>query len=426
MFTVLLMTSHVSFADSVLNGLAKYEALGTTKYVAALYLTETTQRADSILRADAPTRMVIRITASKITPRRFLSTWVANLSVNTSNQEMAENIEHLSKFNALLQNPLYRGDLIEFHYTPEQKLNVSINDTLLGNISSRQFSQMLLRTWVGDVPVSSTFRSQLLAGGNYDRTTNTLFTSYTPGPSRIEQVKLWLSDSTDKDTSRPEAPSDTEQRKSAAVASSSELIVHDRQPTNISQVATDSPLPNTRNTAQVVAISPGEKRNRENTAPNLPADDQSLLQSSVPKSSEKSAASNQTTLNELQNDELDHKQQKPESTDENTDENAALSEAELIVFEQYYRAARAQIVKYKTMPRKAFQRRAEGELRLEITVNRAGNVTYTRVIEPSQHEMFQKQALDAVAKASPLPAIPNEIAGETLTFTLAMRYELPR
>jgi protein TonB len=82
------------------------------------------------------------------------------------------------------------------------------------------------------------------------------------------------------------------------------------------------------------------------------------------------------------------------------------------------------ISKYKQYPRVAQIRGWEGQVDLEIEIDSNGNVLATRILQSSGHEILDKQALEMVKKASPLPPPPDALRGRTFTVFVPIPFRL--
>lgn len=82
------------------------------------------------------------------------------------------------------------------------------------------------------------------------------------------------------------------------------------------------------------------------------------------------------------------------------------------------------ISKYKEYPRVAQIRGWEGQVDLEIEIDSNGNVLATRILQSSGREILDKQALEMVKKASPLPPPPDALRGRTFTVFVPIPFRL--
>lgn len=80
--------------------------------------------------------------------------------------------------------------------------------------------------------------------------------------------------------------------------------------------------------------------------------------------------------------------------------------------------------RYKRYPRAAQRRAQEGMPYVTIRIDRQGSIVSSELQRGSGHEALDRAALETVERASPVPPLPPEIAGETLLVTVPMRFTL--
>ncbi|RTZ14621.1 energy transducer TonB [Vibrio aquaticus] len=77
---------------------------------------------------------------------------------------------------------------------------------------------------------------------------------------------------------------------------------------------------------------------------------------------------------------------------------------------------------HKQYPRRAKRLRKQGVPLITFTMDRAGEVLGVELVRSSGTESLDKEALDLVFRAVPLPTPPKEVDGETLTWTVPVRF----
>ena len=83
-----------------------------------------------------------------------------------------------------------------------------------------------------------------------------------------------------------------------------------------------------------------------------------------------------------------------------------------------------EFAKHKQYPRVAQMRGWQGTTRIELQIDAAGNVTTSRIAESSGYEMLDKQAMEMVRKASPLPLPPEALHGREFTIVVPVAFKL--
>lgn len=83
-----------------------------------------------------------------------------------------------------------------------------------------------------------------------------------------------------------------------------------------------------------------------------------------------------------------------------------------------------EFAKHKQYPRVAQLRGWQGTARIELQIDAQGNVTSTRIADSSGFELLDKQALEMVRKASPLPLPPEALRGKDFTIVVPVSFKL--
>lgn len=83
-----------------------------------------------------------------------------------------------------------------------------------------------------------------------------------------------------------------------------------------------------------------------------------------------------------------------------------------------------EFAKHKQYPRIAQMRGWQGTVRVKLEVDASGAVTSSTISESSGHEALDKQALEMVKKASPLPSPPETLRGRPFTVTVPVLFRL--
>ncbi|NOI78804.1 energy transducer TonB [Vibrio coralliilyticus] len=77
---------------------------------------------------------------------------------------------------------------------------------------------------------------------------------------------------------------------------------------------------------------------------------------------------------------------------------------------------------HKQYPRRAKRMRKQGVPLITFTMDRAGQVLGVKLVRSSGTESLDKEAVDLVYRAIPLPLPPDEVSGATLTWTVPVRF----
>jgi protein TonB len=83
-----------------------------------------------------------------------------------------------------------------------------------------------------------------------------------------------------------------------------------------------------------------------------------------------------------------------------------------------------EFAKHKQYPRMAQMRGWQGTAKVELHVDANGSVTSSSISESSGFEILDKQALEMVRKATPLPQPPEALRGREFTIIVPVAFRL--
>ena len=372
----LLCIASMTLAVEQLNGLSSHTELKKEKFIAALYVTTLTRDAEVALKKSAPMHMEIRILAPKLSKRRFNRMWIEGMAINSSGSTLTKQADNMVKFTRFFKNRLIAGDIIELRNTADEGTLVVLNDVELGNINNPDFFYLLLRTWIGKVPLSSNFRAEILAGGDIDSDLQDRFAGISPSDQRRQQISAWL------------AP---KKRDAVAIAATTAIV-------STATISATVPEPESFGTDPKIAAP-------EIAAPTL-------------------AFNPQTEASETAST-LTAETDKSESEGESQEDNGEVLTAESLLARQLYISTMLRhAYGYIKYPRKAVQSGREGSVRLSVMVDREGIVKSILPIEESEYKSLNKAARKAIEKASPFPTMPVSIKGDDFEFSMPIVFRL--
>jgi periplasmic protein TonB len=384
----LLMLCHITRAEPMLNGIGVHQELGREVFIGALYSESLSNDADTLMNNVQPMHMELKIVAPDgLTTRRFSRMWIEGMAVNSKADVLTAQADNMVKFDGLFKGRFLKDDFISFTNNPGKGVDIAVNDVLLGNIKDNAFFSMLLSTWIGKIPLSSDYRDSLLKVGDVDAGLRGRFSTIAPTAARTAEVKAWTGPQVDvKETKTAEASSS----KSSANAKVDAVVIAKTDlpkldvPT-IDKPALDIPVPVTQveKTAPAVATNAAAK----------------------PATATVAAA---------------------KVEDEDEEEGPALT-AQSLLARQFYVSDAIKKIRSKTKyPQRALDRDQEGSVRVAIVIDREGTVLNTNILETSKFDLLNKEAIEAIKRSAPFPALPAEIAGSRFEFTVPMRWTLPK
>jgi len=362
-------------AEPMLNGMAVHIDLGKEQFIGALYSTTLGDNPDKLLATPQPMRMELKIVAPEgVTTRRFSRWWIEGMAINNSPALLTEQADNMVKFDGLFKGRFMPNDTITFAYEPSKGVNISINDVLLGNINNDKFFGMLLRTWIGKVPLSSDYKDDILKAGNVNAALKARFDKIKPSKERTNEVAGW---SKIKSAAELAAEKEKEAAKTASAQSSSV----DNTKLIAAQKAEQAKADAAKAEAARLAVS------TKTPTASVPAP----------------AASN------------------------DDDSDAPVLTAQNLLARQFYVSDNLKKINASVRyPKKALERGQTGSVRVAVTINRQGNIVSTSILQASEVESLNEAALEAINKVAPFPAIPDAIAGATFEFTAPIRFILQK
>jgi len=366
-FLLVCISSFCLAAEPMLNGIAVHTDLGKEQFIGALYSNPLSDNADTLLASNQAMRMELKIVAPDgVATRRFSRWWIEGMAINNAPALLTEQADNMVKFDGLFKGRFLQNDVIVFSYEPNKGVNVSVNDVMLGNIASDKFFFMLMRTWVGRVPLSSDYKDNILKVGNVSADLKARFEHIKPTKERSAEIAAW---SKIKSPAELAAEKEKENVKSSAQASSAD-------------------------SAKQLAALKAE-------AAKVEAAKAAAAQKSV------SSVAAVTPNNE-------------------EDEKPALTAQTLLARQFYVSDLLKKIFSSTRYPKKALDKNLEGNVRISVVINRQGNVISTSLLQSSGVDILDEAALEAVNKAAPYPATPDAVSGATFEFTAPLKFILPK
>lgn len=372
----LVIICHVVRAEPMLNGVGVHQELGREVFIGALFSESLSNDASALLRNPQPMRMELKIVATEgMTARRFSRMWIEGLAVNSKADALMAQADNTVIFDAMFKGRLLKDDHVIITNTPGKGVSVSLNTIEIGTISDDKFFSMLLATWIGNVPLSSDYRDSLLKVGDVDAGLRGRFSSTKPTAGRIAEVSAWGTNKVDVE------PKQLADNKAESPAVSKPDVPKLSAPT-IDKPKLEIPVP----VAQINSSSEAS--------------------SSIAPAVTVAAVAT------------------PEAEDE--EEGPALT-AQTLLARQFYVSDAIKKIRTKTKyPARALERRHAGSVRVAVVIDRQGNIIGTNILESNQYELLNKEALEAIKRSAPFPALPADIVGSRFEFTVPMRWALPK
>lgn len=91
---------------------------------------------------------------------------------------------------------------------------------------------------------------------------------------------------------------------------------------------------------------------------------------------------------------------------------------------RYIAAVMHELYKHKKYPRELKKAKVEGTVVVQFTIDRGGRLLASSVEQGSGHAALDRAALDMLARAAPLPAIPESMDRSELALAIPVEYSL--
>lgn len=173
-----------------LNGSAIYKDLGKEQFVAGLFVDTLQNNANTIQLEDSPKRMEVRM-LNNYSKRRWLNLWMQSISINNDRESFSGSAQEVIDIMQAPKSAPQKGDIIEYLYHPKQGTSMRFNGTELVSNYPKNVFNILLRTWIGPIPPSTTFKHQLLGLEPADQA-ESLLNSIEPTKRRIALAASWM------------------------------------------------------------------------------------------------------------------------------------------------------------------------------------------------------------------------------------------
>jgi len=417
-----------------LNGIAEFNRLRTTFYIAALYTDTLKSQPKTLLDSQSPSRMEIRIVTEKWRSRSFSSYILGQIAINNSDIDLSKYTNEKGALQKVAQlakdEPLTSGDTIAIEFNGEST-SISFNDQGIAREPGKKLFNAFLRLWIGKRPPSRQFREDILQLADQGLIGDTidLFLLLSPKPERLSFAKalpntlsnyqaLATVHSADNNA-LANSGDDTQilQAEAAALAASSaakaaELAQAEAEKLAAVKIAALKASENLAKTeqdkskvaqqAQQIAQQKAEAEKAKQEALRLKKLEQQAEQERKQKAAELA------------------KQRKAREQQQNAEQQKALLAKKKAEFD-YKSHLRTQVYKHVEYPARAYELGQEGTVVINVTINPKGKVQQSVVHATSNYKALDKAALKA-AKRIKAPAFTEDMSQEDLNFLMRVAF----
>ncbi len=361
-----------------LQGAAVYQRLNNDVYIASIHSGNSDSQA--WLNSRAPLTLEMHILAESLSPRRFSRLWNEGLAINLSQRQMNEQVDELTRFMYVLKDNLVEGDRLSIsNETGETR--VTVNGVELLMIEKPGMVQSLLKAWIGKYPRSQQFKERLINMSGSDRSAmKKRLTGAQWQPERVAVIESWK-----KPKKKKAAPVNTA-----------------KEPAPVSAPAVAS----TVSVAPSVVVSEAP----EATLPEAPTSE--TIQQEGPSAEELEAQ--RLAAEALARAAAEEAERERQEQMRRVEQQLAES--------AYYRNVLSVANGNVKYPRSALKRQLQGVTRINMVLDREGNLTAAQISETSEHPVLDKAALKAAQSAAPYPPLPKVLDGNEFEFDVPFRF----
>ena len=154
----------VSTEDGVslqLNGAGTRTKFFVTVYVGALYTASPVREAEAAITAAGPKRVTLSFVHDRVSREKITAAWREGIEANVSAAEFAALGERLSRFNSGFED-MRTGDTIQLDFPTTGGVHVTVKGQDKGTVEGEDFSQALLRVWLGEHPADRGLKAAML------------------------------------------------------------------------------------------------------------------------------------------------------------------------------------------------------------------------------------------------------------------------
>ena len=152
-------TAQVGGETLTLNGMGLRKKAVIKVYVAGLYLTEKSNDASAILKADSARRTAMEFRFG-VGAEKMCDAWKEGLEANTANPsaELEGKFDQLCEYQADMD----KGQMMVYTYVPGKGTEVEMEGDVKGTIEGKDFADALFACWIGPKPPNAAFKKGLL------------------------------------------------------------------------------------------------------------------------------------------------------------------------------------------------------------------------------------------------------------------------
>lgn len=149
-------------AQLILNGAGIRSKLFFKIYIAGLYLENPATDTEAVLADKGQKRMVMHFLYDEVGKEKLVDAWTDGFAGNLSEEKRTALAPKIRQFNEMFST-VKKGDTIVLDYLPGVGTTVTVAGEQKGVIDGKEFSDALFLIWLGEKPVTSDLKKDLLS-----------------------------------------------------------------------------------------------------------------------------------------------------------------------------------------------------------------------------------------------------------------------
>jgi len=155
-------------AELKLNGASMRILYGVVDtYIGKLYVENPVTDADELIAANEYKRMVFQVVMKRISGRRIAKAMYEALQLNVTPEEAIDLEARLQELVSMFDSSLKKGEESYMEWVPDKGTRVVLSGEVKGIIPGKDLYDAMLKIWIGENPVGSTFKKQVLGLEEY-------------------------------------------------------------------------------------------------------------------------------------------------------------------------------------------------------------------------------------------------------------------
>lgn len=388
---VALLFSCTARAELILNGSTIYSDLGRDQFVAALY-TETAHSNPQIIQTmDSEKRMEVRM-LNNYSKRRWINLWMQSISINNSRENFSDSAEELIALMQVAKSAPKKGDVLEYLFSPQSGTSMRFNGSeLISDLSGEVFG-LLLRTWIGAIPPSTSFKEELL-GKQRNPKARDLLESLSPDKQRVALAASWILPAPAKTVAKPATAAKVAPKITA-------IPTPETKPIQTAEIK-EQPVDTSKPAASIEAKTADQEK--------LSADEDIDINKVAASENNAPEQAGPETSNEV-----------AEEVEEEIDFNVA----EALAQRDYTPLVVQKIYQNISYPSRAVSKNQQGTVRVAIKIGRSGELQSVLTTQESRYSSLNRAALKAVEKAAPFTTLPEQISADSFELSIPVTFRL--